>query len=99
MDKIENKCWDNISIEEIQNIKKVEFLTNTYYGKYSTTVYKDLCENMIIGKTYNVIEYIPNNAPNGRFRLEDGRIYPKELFITIEESRNKKLNSRLDEVY
>ncbi len=50
-----------------------------------------------IGNIYNVIEYLPNVHPNGRFRLEGvDKIYPKELFITLEEYRQAKLNKILN---
>jgi hypothetical protein len=91
-----NKFWDNI--ENIESIKKVTFITDTYWWRNSKDPikYEALCENLIINKVYNVVEYLPNIHPNGRFRLEHSNyIYPKELFITLEESRNIKIDELL----
>jgi hypothetical protein len=87
-----NKFWDNI--ENIESIKKVTFITDTYWYRNSndSIKYEALCENLIINKTYNVVEYMPNIHPDGRFKLEDGNIYPKELFVTLQESRNSKID-------
>ena len=35
---------------------------------------------------------MPNIHPDGRFKLEDGNLYPKELFVTLQESRNSKID-------
>lgn len=55
---------------------------------------------IIIGQIYDVIDYLPTVAPNGRFRIK-GKfeqlrimtdIYPKELFITLDKWRDQQLN-------
>lgn len=59
----------------------------------------------IVGEVYDVIEYLPNVAPNGRFRIK-GKLegieyssgirtidlFPKELFITLQQWREQQLN-------
>ena len=56
--------------------------------------------NTTIGQIYDVIDYLPTVAPNGRFRIK-GKfeqlrimtdIYPKELFITLDKWRDQQLN-------
>lgn len=79
-----------------RSIKKVVCVTKEYNGRtYNGGV--------IVGEIYDVIEYIPNTAPNGRFiikgKFEQQRImtdyYPKELFITLEQHRQNQLEKIL----
>lgn len=80
-------------LEYWNSIKKVICVTKEYNG----STYNG---GVIIGEIYDVVEYVPNSHPNGRFRikgkLEEQRImrdfYPKELFITLEQWREQQLN-------
>jgi hypothetical protein len=77
-----------------RSIKKVICVTKEYNGR----TYKG---GVIIGEIYDVIEYIANNAPNGRFRIKgklDGTsdLFPKELFITLEQHRQNQLEKILN---
>ena len=73
-------------------MEKIVCITKTY----NNTTYEG---GIIIGQIYDVIDYLPTVAPNGRFRIK-GKfeqlrimtdIYPKELFITLEQWREKQL--------
>jgi hypothetical protein len=74
-------------------MKKIVCVTKTY----NNTTYEG---GIIIGQIYDVVDYLPTVAPNGRFRIK-GKfeqlrimtdIYPKELFITLEQWRDNQLN-------
>jgi hypothetical protein len=76
------------------SIKKVVCVTKTYKG----CTYEG---GVIIGKLYDVVEYVDNVHPNGRFRIKGefkeqklvSDFYPKELFITLEQCRNEKIDN------
>lgn len=64
---------------------------------YNNTTYHG---GIIIGERYEIIEYLKDIHPNGRFRIKGkfkeqrvvSNLYPKELFITLEDYRENKLN-------
>ena len=81
--KVINELKYYNSIKKIICITK-EFKGSTYNG------------GVIIGEIYDVIEFVPYNHPNGRFRIKgklDGTsdLFPKELFITVEQHRQNQL--------
>lgn len=91
-----NKIKDSIikDLEYWNSIKKVVLVTKEYKNlKYN---------GAILGEVYDVIEYVANSAPSGRFRIKgkldlDGRIdlFPKQLFITLEQHRQNQLEKIL----
>ena len=88
-------------LEYWNSIKKVVCVTKEYKG----STYNG---GAIVGEIYDVVEYIANNAPNGRFRIK-GKLegieyssgirtidlFPKELFITLEQHRQNQLEKIL----
>lgn len=80
-------------LEYFNSIKKVVCVTKEYRG----STYNG---GAIVGEIYDVVEYVPNNHPNGRFRIKgklDGTsdFFPKELFITLEQHRQNQLEKIL----
>ena len=80
-------------LEYFNSIKKVVCVTKEYRG----STYNG---GAIVGEIYDVVEYVPNNHPNGRFRIK-GKLdatsdfFPKELFITLEQHRQNQLEKIL----
>ena len=80
-------------LEYYNSIKKVVCVTKEYRG----STYNG---GAIEGEIYDVVEYIANVHPNGRFRIKgklDGTIdlFPRELFITLEQHRQNQLDKIL----
>lgn len=82
-------------LEHWRSIKKVVCVTKELNG----SVYKG---GVIVGEIYDVIEYNPNyfrTMLKIKGKLEEQRIisdlYPKELFITLEEHRQNQLEKIL----
>lgn len=82
----------------ITDSKKVVCVTKSY--KSEKNDYEVTYEGgVIIGEVYDVIDYYPNLHPYGRFRIKGkfneqrimSDIYPKELFITLEQHRENQL--------
>ena len=80
-------------LEYYNSIKKVVCITKEYRG----STYNG---GAIVGEIYDVVEYSANIHPNGRFRIKgklDGTsdLFPRELFITLEEHRQNQLEKIL----
>jgi len=88
-------------LEYYNSIKKVVCITKEYRG----STYNG---GAIVGEIYDVVEYLANVHPNGRFRIKGKLegieyssgiqtidIFPKELFITLEQHRQNQLEKIL----
>lgn len=64
---------------------------------------------VIVGEIYDVVEYLPTVAPNGRFRIKGNLegiryssgiktidLFPKELFITLQQWREQQLDKVIE---
>ena len=92
-DIVDAKEIEEYSIKELEywnSIRMVVCITKEYKG----VVY----DGVIVGETYDVVKYMANSHPNGRFRIkgnDSSEIYPRELFITIDQHRQNQLEKIL----
>jgi hypothetical protein len=90
-----NKIIFNIieDIEKLKNIRKVKCISL----EYNNTIYARNDKIKIRkGGIYDVLEFLPTVAPQGRFRLSiDNKIYPIQLFTPISDWRKEQLNKIL----
>lgn len=87
-----NKQISNI-IEDIENLKKIRKV-KCISLEYNNTIY--VGNDIRKGGIYDVLEFLPTVAPQGRFRLSiDNGIYPIQLFTSITDWRKEQLNKIL----
>ena len=81
----------------LKNDKKIVCISKEHNGS--------IYNGVIVGEIYDIVEYLPTVAPNGRFRIK-GKLegieyssgiktidlFPKELFITLQQWREQQLN-------
>jgi hypothetical protein len=93
--------FEQKDLEYWNSIKKVVCITKEYRG----STYNG---GVIVGEIYDVVEYVANVHPNGRFRIKGklegieyssgirtSDLFPKELFITLEQHRQNQLEKIL----
>ena len=81
-------------------IKKIVCISKEHNGS--------IYNGVIVGEIYDIVEYLPTVAPNGRFRIKGklegieypsgiitSDLFPKELFITLEQHRQNQLEKIL----
>ncbi len=90
-DLAESKEIEEEAIKDLEywnSIKKIVCVAKEYKG---VAYY-----GVVVGEKYDVVEYMANSHPNGRFRIKCSReVYPRELFITIEQHRQNQLEKIL----
>lgn len=107
--------FEPINIDESNQIKESIIKELEYWKSIKKVVcvtkeYKGITYNggAIVGEVYDVVEYVANNAPSGRFRIK-GKLegieyssgirttdlFPKQLFITLEQHRQSQLEKIL----
>ena len=107
--------FEPIDIKETEKIKEIVIKDLEYYNSIKKVVcitkeYRGSTYNggAIVGEIYDVVEYVANVHPNGRFRIkgklegieypsgiQTSDLFPKELFITLEQHRQNQLEKIL----